>query len=258
VTTNWQSAVDSGIIILGVSVAGYSIAFAFDVGYLSMFAVPSIFAEVELKGLLLCAGTIAAVYTSLDGAVFAWNQRPRTVTWQIVRAAYLLILSFAFVAWFFDTSVRQSLWLLGVSALLLTGVGIFAARRKTRAAPASPPSPSGDNRGPPALTDSGLTAIIQRSISDPILGFGFVIAWVAVVVAYYTGNIVGKTQDIFAVSQGTAPCAVLRERDDRLLCVVFDANTLELTGDMRFLKKDEVLTVRKVGRLQAHKNPKPK
>ena len=239
---------DSALWVLFATAWAYALAFAYETGYLIHFGIPSDFAEVDLRSLLIGAASMLAtvffIYTTTS--IFVPNL-PRRVSPQLQE-------DFALVVWcsigigLLGTLTHWGYALIGLAlppAAFLTTVLIVPIFRhgsgywaKLEAAAKARHSRESDETS--VLDAAGS----MRELRAVIKWLGLPTMWILAValisayVAHYVGYLDADHQEVFLVS-AKEKCVVVRVRTDGLLCATLDlTNPRRLQGEYHFLKPE--------------------
>jgi hypothetical protein len=257
---SWRG-IDSAILVLLLTVGGYTVAFTYQAGYLAYFGVPSYFAEVSARELLLCAGALAGLlflaYNGFIAFAAVWPASvPRNAGAAIALFAFLWIQEVSFL-WLYGAQLMLWVWataIIGLLTFMMFGLPLFTC-------PMTP--------GYLAKVEASINAARKHVSQRPpkLLHRVPFQATLTVGVIYFiltTVNALGRykarTCDVFLVEQAADPCVVLRSMSDGLLCAAFNAERHAANGIYRFLKPEGAeLRLEQVGPLSAPEpyNPPP-
>jgi hypothetical protein len=101
--------VESSVIILMLTTTAYLVAFAYDCGYLSFFAIPWTFAEVSLRGAFLAVASASIFWVVFQTADLFWKLIPKDLPKSVET----------------DFIFYGTLDIAGVAALLLLGPPLY-------------------------------------------------------------------------------------------------------------------------------------
>lgn len=244
-------AIDGGLVIVLVTSLAYSVAFAFEAGYLGFFHAPLELVEVNLKGLLLCAAGGAGVFYTLINVTdqirlyMPDSLSPRVQRMLTVWLVVLALVSFClwaqgakWLAWLFFLVLFSLVALFDFVFPLLWGPKSMTYSERIES------SLSADKD-----TDKTLAASLGRRIGREGM-IAVLVALGTVLLANSVGVYVAARQERFLTTTSTPTCIVLRLRAEGMLCVSLDEKARTVTPDFRVLPTEgTVVSLRKVGRI---------
>src|SRR5258708_5809069 len=253
-----SSKIESGIIVLLLTAIAYVAAFAFDAAYLGYFGIPPAFAEVSLRGLLLTVTFAAALLFLLPTVDLILDFVPKDVSRFVLNRVltWMSILVFFVVIGLMMGADAQGFFLL----LTPTAVIAFSELVSPLIFHAKIPTYEAKLRAAHAA-DRSLGARWAKlggmGIARSYLGI-FLIGTFGGAFAGSLGLLLARTQQTFAMRDGGS-CAVLRIRQEGLLCIELDTHKRVATGNFEFMnpagesiKMESICPIRYLGALRTH------
>jgi hypothetical protein len=244
---------DSAIIVVIMTAIAYVLAFQFDNGYLGYFGLPTILAEVSLRNLLFSLWTtmvfILLVINGMTLLLVSWPYHWPAIVQRYVASYVGMTLMTVFILGLLGAPLLA--WLISFGAIAFLAIVYLVLPLAHSASTYAGKLQALEDVNPFFM--KGLPPALQRR------GFPVPLLWItgcllAFMYADIYGTLVARTQSSFLVSAsgGGTVCAVLRVRDQGLLCADFDPATKQMKGEYRFLKPDAVgLSLRNTGRPRA-------
>jgi hypothetical protein len=248
--------VDKAILLALATPLAYLIAFQYDRGYLGVFGIPETFVDVSLRDLLIAVGAFASAalmfYVVLDVClIFLPKRSPSRIQRRVIP---LILFAMLVLLLLRASDARWTIWMIAlalIAVLVFFLVALPILGRDNTAQESSSESKKPAQRDPYA--HKGVIPELLRRGVEPSL----VVGMIALIAGYWISDVAGEGRAIMQTSflvhqadDGTV-CAVIRVRDEGLLCADFDMETRQLTGDYHFLKPEAVtLSRRETGRLK--------
>ncbi|MCU1317509.1 MAG: hypothetical protein JWN63_2831 [Candidatus Acidoferrum typicum] len=255
------AGVDKALLIALATPIAYLFAFQYDRGYLNFFGVPDILVDVSLRDLLIALVAMASVgctvYVLFESVLIILPEHwPQRIQRRSIKLVWTTVIVFLLLHLFDATGIIRLIAVASIATLSFFLVALPIKRQKNTPAhnESTNESPRTDAYAHKGVVPELLRRGIQRHLILGILGIALVCF-----VANIFGDAQATMQTVFpvhATGNGNL-CAVVRMRDTDLLCVDFDIETRQLTGNYQFLKSEgTTLSLREIGRLHTPESRK--
>lgn len=242
-----------GLLIAGIPVVGYWIAYLYELGYCRWFGVPPNLIEVGVLSVLVAISSLLAVCLALwifgEMVVGPLRLLPRVLASSVLRLLLMLI-PFSAYALVSNMELSQFLWVtvpIAVIYLFVEFVFPLLAQRSISGYIAKMEA----QRKVDLAYESLLDLVVQR------VGFSYFKLYAAIAVlsmlAYGAGGLQARLQTDFMVVPGTPASVGIKTYGTYLIAATWDRSTKMLSREFRLIPMDEQLgTVRfdRVGPLE--------
>ncbi|MFG0674232.1 hypothetical protein [Delftia sp. WSY_7] len=229
----FKSLVSEGIVVAGLTAAIYFLTFVFEYGYCSYFGIPGFFVEPTTGNILF-----SALIMSFTVAYFISVGQMPVVFFKMIPSATLKVrLVLVAILWTsYFLSVGGFRWSGLVLAILLTFILLHEYMLNLIFTSGTLNERIASADAYIKRSDSG--SLTERSkLYKKILAY-FMLTYLALVVAFFSGLAHARLQKGFVVLKSSPEFAVIKRYGDRVIAIRYEGSPAKSTGEFRLLDKD--------------------